>query len=96
MISANVNLFINDQMNILGRIFKSFTKKYEIKNYLTLTLGNFILDLQNNENDFIELEIDKILNYVEINQENFLFVNVENSKEIFQEILTNNIFKSNS
>jgi len=95
MFSANINLFLNDKNNILGRIFKSFTKKYEIKNYLTLTLGNFIINLQNNENEFIELEIDKILKYVEENEENFPLVNVENSKEIFQELLTKNIYKCN-
>ena len=63
MNAASVASFLDDNYSILGKFLKSYTKKQELKNYLSNTLGSLILSIENEPNS-LDLNITNIKNII--------------------------------
>ena len=55
---------------IIGVFLKSYTKKQELKNYLSMTLGSLILSIENDNEGCLNLNLGKIRKHVEKNIKN--------------------------
>ena len=83
--TPNINNFL--ESSFLGKLFKSLCKRSDVKNYLSLTVKDLILKLENLSENFMEIDLDKINEYIKnsVNDE-FLFSNyfLEKTKNIFE------------
>ena len=59
LISPSVTWFINNDNSIIGKILKSYTKKSEVKAYVSLILNDIILKIENSTENFLELDPKK-------------------------------------
>ncbi len=76
---------------IIGVFLKSYTKKQELKNYLSMTLGSLILSIENDNEGCLNLNLGKIREHVEKNIKNNEIKKDYSNKEITERILTKNI-----
>ena len=75
---------------IIGIFLKSYTKKQELKNYLSMTLGSLILSIENENEGCLNLNLGKIKEHVE----KFSDKNnnkKDNNNDITEKMLTKNI-----
>lgn len=83
--SPNINDFL--ESSFIGRLFKNLCKRPDVKNYLSLTVKDLILKLENLSENFMEIDLDKINDYIKhsVNDE-FMFSNyfLEKTKNIFE------------
>ncbi len=97
MNSASVASFLDDNYSILGKFLKSYTKKPELKNYLSNTLGSLILSIENESNS-LDLNISIIKNTIDT-EKKYNNISKKNnsiqssSNDIFEENLTKDIPK---
>lgn len=61
MTILSISSFIDEHSTFLGKFLLSFTKKPELKNYLSMTLGSIILNVENSSEFFMDLNPIKIL-----------------------------------
>ena len=97
MNSASVASFLDDNYSILGKFLKSYTKKPELKNYLSNTLGSLILSIENEPNS-LDLNISIIKNTIDTEKKYNNISRKNNSiqsssNDIFEENLTKDIPK---
>ena len=97
MNSASVASFLDDNYSILGKFLKSYTKKQELKNYLSNTLGSLILSIENEPNS-LDLNISIIKNTIDTEKKYNNISRKNNSiqsssNDIFEENLTKDIPK---
>lgn len=59
MISPSVSWFLNNDYSIIGKILKSYTKKPEVKAFVSLILNDTILKIENSTENFLELDPKK-------------------------------------
>ena len=59
LISPSVSWFLNNDYSIIGKILKSYTKKSEVKAYVSLILNDIILKIENSTENFLELDPKK-------------------------------------
>lgn len=101
MNSACVSSFLDESTTFIGKLLKSYTKKQELKTYLTVTLGSLILKIENSAEGCIDLDLSRIANYINnkkqpVKIENKSYI-AEKSKSILgvdNENLTKQILKS--
>ena len=67
MNSASVSAFLDSENTIIGLFLKSYIKKQELKNYLSMTLSSLILSIENNSNDCLDLNLSNIKIYIDKN-----------------------------
>lgn len=83
--SANINNFL--ESSFIGRLFKTLCKRSDVKNYLSLTVKDLILKLENLSENFMEIDLDKINQYLKhsVNDE-LLFSNhfLEKTRNMFE------------
>ena len=97
MNSASVASFLDDNYSIIGKFLKSYTKKPELKNYLSNTLGSLILSIENEPNS-LDLNISIIKNTIDT-EKKYNNISKKNnsiqssSNDIFEENLTKDIPK---
>ena len=91
MNSASVDSFLEESFSFSGKFLKSFTKKTELKTFLSKTLGDLILEIDN-VNKFINLNPYLIRNYLK-KREGSSKVSTDKSKEDTD--LDPNVLKSN-
>ena len=86
MNSASSSSFLDERYCFLGKFLKSYTKKQELKSYLSLTLGNLIMKIENSGDKCLDLNLMKIKMFLEnekkknnndFNYNNFNNVNLE-------------------
>lgn len=100
MNSASVQSFLDESNTFIGKLLKSYTKKQELKTYLTVTLGSLILLIENNSDGCIDLDLGRLSQYIfHKNQNNVQnkSYNEEKTKNflgIDNENLTKNIHRS--
>ena len=82
MNSASVSSFLDIKYSIVGNFLKSYTKRQELKSYISSTLGPIILSIEDSGYQIIDLNVTKISSIKFLKHEN-----VSNNK-----ILMNNIF----
>jgi len=84
--TPNINDFLEN--SFLGKIFKNLCKRSDVKNYLSLAVKDLIMKLENLSENFIEIDLDNINDYITtaINDE-LLFSNyfLETTKNIIIE-----------
>jgi hypothetical protein len=68
MNSATIASFLDDNYSILGKFLKSYTKKQELKTYLSNTLGSLILSIENLGETCLDLNLTNIKNTIEKNK----------------------------
>ena len=67
MNSASASSFIDETSSFVGKFLKSFTKKQELKSYLSMTFGDLILSIENDsEDNCLDLNPMRIENYLNI------------------------------
>ena len=64
MNSASASSFIDENATFVGKFLKSFTKKQELKSYLSMTLGSLILSIENSNDQCLDLNPMRIENYL--------------------------------
>jgi len=83
--APNINDFLEN--SFIGRLLKSLGKRSDVKNYLSLTVKELILKLENSSEKFMEIDLEKINLYIKesINDE-WLFSNyfLEKTKNIYE------------
>ena len=100
MNSASVSSFLDESTSFIGKLLKSYTKKQELKTYLTSTLGSLVLKLENSTDGCIDLDLSRIshyINYKKTNQVVNKSYNEEKTRSIMgidNENLTKQIAKS--
>ena len=52
MNNAFISEFLDSENTIIGLFLKSYIKKQELKNYLSMNLSSLILSIENNSNDY--------------------------------------------
>jgi len=94
--TPNINDFLEN--SFLGKIFKNLCKRSDVKNYLSLTVKDIIMKLENLSENFIEIDLEKINEYIKtsINDES-LFSNyfLEKTKNLIMEKNKQSAFKQN-
>ena len=65
MNSASVSAFLDSENSIIGLFLKSYTKKQELKNFISMSLGSLILNIENNSEKCIDLNLGNIKNYID-------------------------------
>ena len=65
MNSASSSSFLDENLCFLGKFLKSYIKKQELKNYLSLTLGNLIMEIENSNEKCLDLNLMKIKMFLE-------------------------------
>lgn len=93
MNSASVASFIDDNSTFIGKFLKSYTKKQELKTYLSMTLGSLILDIENSSDNCLDLNPTRIKTVLTKTADEF---DLDNQLESFNfgRFLTNSIEKS--
>jgi len=61
MISPSVSWFLNNDYSVIGKILKSYTKKPEVKAFVSLVLNDTILKIENSTENFLELDPKKYI-----------------------------------
>lgn len=61
MTTVSVSSFIDEASTFIGKFLKSYSKKQELKTYLSMTLGPIILNVENNGKYCMELNPIKII-----------------------------------
>lgn len=61
MTTVSVSSFIDEASTFIGKFLKSYSKKQELKTYLSMTLGSIILNVENNGEYCMELNPIKIM-----------------------------------
>ena len=74
---------------IIGIFLKSYTKKQELKNYLSITLGSLILSIENENDGCLNINLGKIKEHVEKFSDNNN--NRNDNSEITEKMLTKDI-----
>lgn len=64
MTTTSISSFIDEHSTFLGKFLKSYTKKPELKSYLSMTLGSIILKVENSGEFFMDLNPVKIMNSI--------------------------------
>ena len=98
MNSASASSFIDETSSFVGKFLKSFTKKQELKSYLSMTFGDLILSIENDsEDNCLDLNPMRIENYlnIQMKKENIRKEEDSNMLGHFEELgfLTSNIPK---
>ena len=65
MNSASSSSFLDESSCFLGKFLKSYIKKQELKSYLSLTLGNLIMEIENSNDKCLDLNLMKIKMFLE-------------------------------
>ena len=86
MNSATVASFLDDNYSILGKFLKSYTKKQELKTYLSNALGSLILSIENLGEICLDLNLTNIKNTIEKNKKigNIFIKNKQSNSSIYQ------------
>lgn len=58
----NPNGFLEN--SFIGKLLKNLTKRTDVKNYLSLTVKDIILKMENLSENFMEIDLDKISEYL--------------------------------
>lgn len=61
MTTMSISSFIDEHSTFLGKFLKSYTKKPELKSYLSITLGSIILKVENSGEFFMDMNPAKIM-----------------------------------
>lgn len=64
MNSASVSSFLDESNTFIGKLLKSYTKKQDLKTYLTVTLGSLIMKIENSSEGCLDLDVSRLSNYV--------------------------------
>jgi hypothetical protein len=64
MNSARVLSFLDESEKFIGKLLKSYTKRQDLKTFLTMILGNILLEIENFNEACLDLDLSKIANYV--------------------------------
>jgi len=64
-INPNPNGFLEN--SFIGKLLKNLTKRTDVKNYLSLTVKDIIIKLENLSDNFMEIDLDKINEYIKSN-----------------------------
>jgi hypothetical protein len=86
MNSASVSSFLDESTTFIGKLLKSYTKKQELKTYLTVTLGSLIMKIENSSEGCLDLDLSRLSNYVN-NKTNNQVVNKSYNEEKTKSIL---------
>jgi len=70
MNSASVSSFLDESTTFIGKLLKSYTKKQELKSYLTVTLGGLIMKIDNSSEGCIDLDLSRLSNYINSKKQN--------------------------
>lgn len=62
----NPNGFLEN--SFIGKLLKNLIKRTDVKNYLSLTVKDIIMKLENMSEDFMDLDLDKINEYLKISK----------------------------
>ena len=65
MNSASVSAFFDSENSIIGLFLKSYIKKQELKNFISMCLGSLIMTIENNTEKCIDLNLGNIKNYID-------------------------------
>jgi hypothetical protein len=101
MNSASISSFINDNSSFVGKLLKSYTKRQDLKTFLTQSLGDIILMIENSSEKLLDLDVVRLGEFIkdkkasEMQQKSY---NSEKSKNLLvgidNENLTQQIRKS--
>ena len=65
MNSASVSNFLDSENSMIGLFLKSYIKKQELKNFISMSLGSLIMTIENNSEKCIDLNLGTIKNYID-------------------------------
>jgi hypothetical protein len=60
MNSASVSSFIDEGSSFVGKLLKAYTKRQDLKTYLTMALGDIITNIDNHTENPLDLDITRI------------------------------------
>ena len=83
----NANGFLEN--SFIGKLVKNLTKRTDVKNYLSLTVKDIIMNLENLSENFMEIDLDKIYEYIKYgNNEKEMYSNsfLEKAKKMMEKI----------
>ena len=69
MNSASASSFIDENASFVGKFLKSFTKRQEIKSYLSMTFGKLILSIESVNDTCLDLNPMRIAHFIKIQKE---------------------------
>jgi hypothetical protein len=64
MNSARVLSFLDEGEKFIGKLLKSYTKRQDLKTFLTMILGNILLEVENHTETCLDLDIGRIASYI--------------------------------
>jgi hypothetical protein len=73
--------------SFIGRFLKSFTRRQDIKSYLSMILGDLILKMENSTENFLEVDPMRIYDHIKNKKMTEIFnksFNLEKTKKIFE------------
>lgn len=73
--------------SFIGRFLKSFTRRQDIKSYLSMILGDLILKMENSTENFLEVDPMRIYEHIKNKKMTEIFnksFNLEKTKKIFE------------
>jgi hypothetical protein len=73
--------------SFIGRLLKSFTRRQDIKAYLSMILGRLILDMENSTDNFLDVDPLRIYDHIKNKNISETFdksFNIEKTKKIFE------------
>jgi hypothetical protein len=70
MNSASVSSFLDESSTFIGKLLKSYTKRQDLKTYLTMTLGVLVLNIENSSEGCLDLEISRLALYMKEKKSN--------------------------
>jgi hypothetical protein len=63
MSSAQMASFLDENGTFIGKLLKSYTKRQDLKTFLTMIFGDIILSIENNNESCLDLDISRITSY---------------------------------
>jgi hypothetical protein len=64
MNSARVLSFLDENEKFVGKLLKSYTKRQDLKTFLTMILGNILLEIENHTETCLDLDIGRIASHI--------------------------------
>jgi hypothetical protein len=64
MNSARVLSFLDENEKFVGKLLKSYTKRQDLRTFLTMILGNILLEIENNTEACLDLDIGRIATHI--------------------------------
>jgi hypothetical protein len=71
MNSARATSFLDDNCTFIGKLLKSYTKRQDMKTFITMILGEIIMNIENVSEINLDLEVSRITSYLKDKKNSF-------------------------